>query len=135
MKVRIMLAAILASLLTGMLLATGGTGLKTKTIANPAPRLAPTLQTAIKEPHTIDGQNLSTPAKPQNVTAENGPADSKNGETNFSSNSSMFQPVPSPDKTGQPSEPVPGRIHQPGLFPIFYDDMGDPSGLTYASAS
>jgi hypothetical protein len=124
MMARIILASILALLLTSMFFTAVETGSEIERSSSDfTPRSA------------VNGQNpVVVASKPKNVTADNGPADS-GVETNLPWNRYLLQSVPFHVESGQPNGSVSGRIHQPGLFPIFYDGIGGPSGLACINAA
>jgi hypothetical protein len=135
MKERIMLVLALAPLLMSMLFATVGTRMNLENDAsNSIPYCNVKPQNAAIEPQAVVGQNSTTAARLQNVTEANIPAGSWEIKTQLQRNTPLITPIPFTSKPDQPNDVPPGRIRRPGLFPVFYDGIGDPaSGPPYTA--
>jgi len=128
MKERIMLVLALAPLLMSLLYATVGTRMNIENDAsNRVPYRNVKPQNANVEPQAVVGQNSATLARPHNVTEANIPAGSWEIKTQLQRNKPLITPIPFTTKPDQPNDVPSGRIRRPGLFPVFYDGIGDPA--------
>lgn len=131
MNKRILLVLALAPLLMSMLFAMVG---RRMTLENDASNLVPYRnvkpQNATVEPQPVIGQNSTTAARLHNVTEANIPAGSLETKTQLQQNNSLITPIPLTSKPDQPNDVPQGGVPRPGLFPVFYDGMGDPSVWT-----
>jgi hypothetical protein len=128
MKERIMLVLALALLLMSMFSATVGIRMN---LENDAPNrvryrnVKP--QNATGEPQAAVGQNSTTAARLHNVTEANIFAGSGELTTQLQQSKPLITSIPFTSKADQPNDVPPGRLRRPGLFPVFYDSVGNPA--------
>lgn len=135
MKERIMLVLALAPLLMSMLFTTVGTRMNLENDAsNRVPYRNVRPQNATAEPQAVVGQNSTTATRLHNATEANTPAGTQEIGAQPQWSKPIITLIPFANKPDQPNDVPPGRIRRPGLFPVFYDCIGDSaSGQRYTA--